>query len=122
MKQNYEDIRSKIADPPLWYDEAGCPRYYDFSPELVNNIYAEEAALLEIACQNCGKRFIVAVSTDSFDRVFYKQSLLRKEEISYGDPPNIGCCPTGPTMGSETREVLELWHRGGKGFDWERVK
>ena len=121
MKQNYSDIRSKIADPPLWYDESGCPRYCDFLPGRASNIYAEEMALLEIACQNCGQRFIVAVSQDSYDRVLYHRVLSQEKEITYGDPPNIGCCPVGPTMGSNTIQLLELWRRG-KGLGWERIR
>lgn len=121
MKQNYDDIRSKIAEPPRWYDEVGCPRYCDFSPKRVNNIYAEKAALLEIACQNCDQRFIVAVSQDSYSLIMRPQMLSQGEEITYGDPPNIGCCPAGPTMSSDIIRVIELWGRLNKTLDWERV-
>lgn len=121
MKQNYEDIRSRITEPPRWYDEAGVPRYVDFSPGRVNNIYAEEVALIEIACQNCDQRFIVAISQDSYSLIMRPQKLSQGEEITYGDPPNIGCCPTGPTMSSNTIKTLEIWRRG-EGFDWGRVR
>ena len=27
----------------------------------------------------------------------------------YGDPPNMGCCPAGPTMNCEDIKILEFW-------------
>ena len=35
---------------------------------------------------------------------------IRDMTIAYGDPPNIGCCPAGPTMNSVPRRVLEYWY------------
>ena len=41
--------------------------------------------------------------------------------LHYGDPPNMGCCPAGPTMSSIPREVLEMWVRGDAGgIRWVR--
>jgi hypothetical protein len=33
MLQHYEDILSRIAEPPRWFDEQGVPRYCEFAPE-----------------------------------------------------------------------------------------
>jgi hypothetical protein len=39
--------------------------------------------------------------------------------VEYGDPPNVGCCPVGPTMSSDSLRVLEFWRRSAG--RWERV-
>ena len=53
MLHHYRDITDKLGRPE-WWDEVGAPRYCKFSPTETNNIYCDEVALLEIACQNCG--------------------------------------------------------------------
>jgi DNA-directed RNA polymerase subunit N (RpoN/RPB10) len=68
MLSNYEDILSRIAEPPRWFDEQGVPRYCDFAPHHIANIYADECALLAIACQSCGRPFIVAHTQNSNPR------------------------------------------------------
>ena len=60
---DYIDITERIAEPPKWWDEHGVPRYAEFSPYLVANIYAEEVVLVEIACQACRSLFPVAFSS-----------------------------------------------------------
>lgn len=127
MNHHYNDIRSRIAEPPRWFDENGVPRYDDFSPRDVANIYAREAVLVRIACQGCGARFDVAFSRD---RIGWKcgkmvelpplADSIRDGSLHYGDPPNIGCCPAGPTMNCDDLRVLEYWRRSKSGFDWDR--
>lgn len=121
MKHHYRDIRDKIATEPLWWDEVGVPRYCVFSPKETNDIYADEVAFLEIACQNCRRRFKVALRAGSRQRREGAPSLdsrVRDGSLHYGDPPNIGCCPAGPTMNSVPLRVLEFWvNDGGK---WRR--
>lgn len=34
---------------------------------------------------------------------------IETRSLHYGDPPNIGCCPAGPTMNSEMIRILEYW-------------
>jgi hypothetical protein len=51
MFNDYSDITERIAEPPKWWDEHGVPRYADYDPWRVANIYAEETALVEAACQ-----------------------------------------------------------------------
>jgi hypothetical protein len=119
MKSSYDDIISRITEPPRWFDENGVPRYCEFAPEL-SNIYAFECALLEIACQGCDKRFSVAVSLDN-DAYLRSQTLLIREvverTIEYGDPPNTECC-SGTTMMSEVIRVLEFWRK--ESGNWAR--
>src|SRR5690606_38100927 len=146
MLHDYKDIRRRIAQEPRWWDEHGVPRYDHFCPSIVADIYAEEAALVLITCQNCGHEFKVAFSKSSMDRITgcerlllhelekrlpktpeefkaiekevfereWKRTLadrIREKCLNYGDPPNIDCCPAGPTMNSEPLRVLEYWRR-----------
>ena len=127
MKANYKDILDRIAEEPIWFDEAGVPRYCDFSPNEISNIYAKEVALVEIACQNCGTRFNVAIAYDPMadlitpwkDMQFTMVDSIKGGGIGYGDPPNIWCCPPGPTMSSDTIRVIEFWYKN-KDLSWER--
>src|ERR1700681_1058651 len=68
MLQHYEDILSRIAEPPRWFDEQGVPRYCDFAPDRIANIHARECALLAIECQSCGRPFIVALDGSTANR------------------------------------------------------
>jgi len=123
----YKDILSRFDGPPEWWDENAVPRFCPFRPEHVANIYAREVALVEIACQNCGRRFDVAFSWHSWAGVIkdpperISKRIERRCGIEYGDPPNARCCPAGPTMTSDTIRVLQFWRRDG-GCDWQRDK
>ena len=123
MHQHYTDITDKLGEPQ-WYDECGVPRYCDFHPSRVNNIYANEVVLLEIVCQNCGQLFQAAMTQDSFDIISGRSTSLAEQVINqtihYGDPPNSGCCPVGATMNSIPLWVIEYWQRGAI-MQWERV-
>jgi hypothetical protein len=114
MRPSYDDITSHIAEEPVWYDEHGVPRYRAFEPGLLS-VYAVEAALVEIACQNCERRFLVSVAKELGDL----HTLQIDEDFEYGDPPNAGCCPSGPTMSSIPKRIIEFWSRVGAG-DWTR--
>lgn len=120
MNCDYADIRSRIPLPPQWFDESAVPRYAAFAPHEVSNIYAREAALVLIGCQSCQTTFNVAFSRSSMDDVRDHMrgrparllaDIIRAGEIHYGDPPNVGCCPAGPTMNSDPLRVLEYWRR-----------
>ena len=123
MLNDYKDIRDLIPFPPKWWDEMGCPRYCEFSPHEISNIYGKQCALLEIACQACGHIFQVAMSTTELDAVrgFTIKRFIEDKTIHYGDPPNIHCCASGPTMNCEDRRVLQFWEKG-KNFNWKRFK
>jgi hypothetical protein len=131
MNTYYGDILSRIPEPPLWWDEVAVPRFCEFSPQEVANIYASYAVLALVTCQGCGTEYRVAFSQGSMDRYLGRdeageirwaptldEAVLEKG-LHYGDPPNGNCCCAGPTMNSEPRRVLEFWKRAG-GMEWER--
>ena len=113
MNNEYYDIRSRIAEPPRWWDEFAVPRYCDFGPRRAADIYAKEAALLLIECQACGAEFHVCMSGRGL------ADAIRDGSVHYGDPPNVGCCVAGPTMNVVDKPVLEYWLREA-GADWQR--
>jgi len=136
MKNDFKDIRDKIKEEPLWYDENGVPRYAKFHPELSPNIYAAEVILLEIACQYCKKRFFVEMNwvhykshpwyrhPESFSnrlRLWLENDRLGWCPIHYGDPPNHNC--VGDTMNCIDIRIVEFWcwDREGLGV-WKRRK
>lgn len=126
MKHDYDDIRSRISEPPTWWDEAGVPRYGTFRPDVVASS-AVEIILLRIACQSCGRPFDVCMTWSARDRHHCIPSLAGRipiGRVEYGDPPNVECCPVGPTMCSEALRVLEFWRQAPYvpgGPQWERV-
>lgn len=123
MHANYKDICELIDFKPVWFDECAVPRYCKFSPKRAANIYAKQVVLLRIRCQGCQHRFDVCMSWSQKDSVMYGIHPLEKQisegSIHYGDPPNIGCCPAGPTMNSEPVRVLQYW-TANKFGDWRR--
>lgn len=132
MNNDYLDIRARIKEPPRWWDEHAVPRYSEFSPDELADIYADECVLLEIRCQGCKRPFLVAMSVNRADRLMLGDdgphafpALIESNEIHYGDPPNVGCCPSGPTMSSEPVRVVEYWQltndaRGRTAPEWKR--
>lgn len=119
MHHHYADITSLIAQAPKWYDENAVPRYCDFHPSHLANVYAAEAALVLIACQACRTTFRVAFSemnqrhrlwdNDQKTRVAFISDLIADRSLHYGDPPNIGCCGSGASMNSVPISVIEYW-------------
>lgn len=111
-----------MIDAPRWWDEHGVPRYCAPDPQKVANIYAREVAFVRIACQVCGREFLVAHSRypggDSDPSALAKR--IADRELWYGDPPNVGCCAPGPTMNSVPLRVEQYWHRTGHRKEWER--
>lgn len=121
MNHHYRDITDKLG-APQWWDEHAVPRYCDFSPNKTANIYRREVVLLEIRCQDCERPFRVCMTLGSLDEARGIPSLvnaIRSAELHYGDPPNVGCCPAGPTMNSIPVRVLEFWNC--RPFEAERV-
>jgi hypothetical protein len=105
--QCYDDILSRISEKPLWFDEYAVPRYCEFAPNKLANIYAHEAALAEITCQNCKRMFRVAFSGANWDSGTIADA-IRSRTLHFGDPPN-NCCSSGATMNSEPQRVIEYW-------------
>lgn len=133
MHNSYRDITSRITEDPAWFDENGVPRYGVFTPNALPDIYADECALVEIACQDCRTRYRVAFSSSKMSRVMTAMRLgqdhsaipnrpiadaIRCGAIDYGDPPNHGhdegCA--GPTMTSDAVRVLEYWSRNDPAY------
>jgi hypothetical protein len=123
MFNDYSDITERIAEPPLWWDEQGVPRYAEFEPHLVANIYAREVALMEVACSQCWTRFRAAVSTAGVlgepDRHDLAES-IETRTISYGDPPNYRNYRSGPSSSCYDLRVLQYWLRPAGWGEWVR--
>lgn len=120
----YEDILSRIDESPKWFDEQGVPRFEKFSPDQCADIYAQEVVFFEIECQNCRRKFDVCESWSSLacDRENSLGKSIPLYGLHYGDPPNIECCPAGPTMSSMTIKIHEFWRRANHGpMEWVRV-
>ena len=120
VNQPYRDIIERLGTPD-WWDEAGVPRYGEFHPDMCNSIYGGEAALMKIACQNCGTEFKVAVKPNT---PWEPDSAISDRArdgglVPYGDPPNTGCCPEGPTMSSLSVDYISYWERSSEtGWEW----
>jgi hypothetical protein len=118
MHPSYHDIISRIGTPPLWYDEHAVPRYCVFEPGRSASIYIGELALVEISCQDCGRKFQVAFSSINCGELPVATA-IRAKTLDYGDPPRhdyLDKCVAGDTMNSQPRRVLEYWHRHDKAF------
>lgn len=123
MKPNYIDILQVAAESgrlPLWYNEQGVPRFAPFHPRLCASLMHQEAVLAEIRCQPCGTPFLVALtwSSQDYSREHFDLPplprltagrLAARNAFSYGDPPNVGCCPSGHVMSSEFHRIVEAW-------------
>ncbi len=122
MHHRYADILDRIPEAPTWFDEYAVPRFVPFAPDRLADIYATEAALVEIACAGCERPFLVAFSVGRMEMILRKgvslEQRVRDKTLHYGDPPNIDCCPSGPTMNSDPVRVVEFWSR--EKFDWRR--
>ena len=133
MHNDFSDITSRIAEAPSWFDTNGVPRYGDFTPKALPDIYCDECALVEIACQDCEKRYKVAFSSSKLERLTPRLRIeadittidprpiataIRSHSLGYGDPPNClhkpGCA--GPTMTSDPVRVLEYWSRNDQAY------
>lgn len=119
MKPFYEDIISRIPEEPKWWDENGVPRYCEFEPGL--QPYTDEAALVLIACQSCGREFKVSISVE-----YRHPSLTTCGDVQYGDPPNgcsyddLGPC-SGMAMSTDAQRILEFWSRRNPEHEWKRL-
>lgn len=130
MHHDYQDILALTDQPPVFWQQGGVPRFAAFSPQAVPDIYADEAALVQIRCQVCGHPFDVCFTSSATDRLarsfrvarnaskaakiserYRISEQVRAGTLHYGDPPNVGCCPAGPTMSSEAVRVIEFHRR-----------
>ncbi len=91
MFTEYSDILDKIPEPPQWWDEHRVPGYVEFAPHRVADIYADEAALAEIACFGCLTIYKLACSSLDFEA--YERAgpplaaAIRRGDLQLCDPP-----------------------------------
>jgi hypothetical protein len=69
--------------------------------------------LVLIACQSCGHEFRVGMDWYRLDtKASFEERITKSRiDIYYGDPPNIGCCLSGPTETAVLLQVLEFWRK-----------
>lgn len=115
----YHEIIEKFGREPDWWTEDGFPRYVQFRPEECG-IYAMQVALLQIECQSCGHRFNVVREWSPTGLDDTPPISKTPNAIGYGDPPNLPCCASGPTMQSDTIRILEFWSRVDI-WEWKRI-
>lgn len=122
MLADYADITSRIAEAPTWWDEHGVPRYGEPGPDMAADIYAEECALVLIACQSCRREFPVLFTRGMLERALHPDGptlrrLIEDGTIHYGDPPRHDWkdCGAGDTMNCLDLRVLSYWRRGKLG-------
>jgi hypothetical protein len=127
MFNDYSDITDRIAEPPTWFDEHGVPRYGDFEPHKVANIYAIEVAVVEVACQGCRQKFQVAFSfhvprglEEMVGNCISLAEAIRKGLLWYGDPPNYNHCRSGVADTCYELRVLQYWSRPAGFGKWVR--
>jgi len=124
MNADFKDILSRIDEEPKWWDEGGVPRYCEFHPSNISYIYAQQVVLQEVACQGCGKRYIVCASTgyDTFTNYMHDDNNVFSP-FHYGDPPN-NCdedCLAGATMNVDFIRIIQFWVRDKTTeYDWKR--
>lgn len=131
MKGSYDDILSRIADPVLWHDENGAPRFAPFAPALRADPVTGETALVEVACRACRRAFRVCCSrAQAVDGAASSvaQEIRAGNAALYGAPPchtteleratGMDGCAAGEAMPSVAVQVLEYWCRMGDA--WER--
>lgn len=131
MYPDYKDIRSRISDPPTWFDTNGVPRYGPYKP-CSENIYADESALFEIACQGCDRRALIGMDISllswvngQFMRdVYQRPSATDPGSLGFGDFPRMlgpdgdDCC-SGVTMTTGVTRIVEFWTRSHM-HEWTR--
>ena len=135
MLPEYADIVARLG-PPVWWDYHGVPRYKSFHPEMCG-VYARFVAYLEIGCQSCRTRFMVAIDrTEAMvwpEIAYTVDHLPTKDDIRwfhYGDPPRHNLSDyqhgakgwekhcSGTTMNCLTHRIVEFWRRTNEG--WKR--
>lgn len=115
MHRSYNDILSRIPEPPLWWQEGGIPRYDVFDPRWSTSVYASEVVLAEIACQHTGLRFFVTLEGGAKRLI---ANAIRDHSLRYGDPPNIPGVSAFST--SDMLRVVEYWSRSHQEYVVDR--
>lgn len=128
MLISYDDITSRISEPPKWYTKEGYPRYCGFSPKETG-VYSVFSILVEIQCQSCHRTFLVG---EGFNRYNIFELLRLNEEkyinvledivksYHYGDPPRHFCTGGGDTMNCDDIRFIEVWEKKNYPLEWLR--
>lgn len=122
MLPDYNDIKSRISAPPLWFDTYGVPRYDPFTPDHLG-VYDVIAVLVEIECQSCGIKMLVGEGWPAYIFPFGHEEPIHCTldgivgKYHYGDPPNHGCI--GDTMNCIDLRVLQAWEKEHV-HEWQR--
>lgn len=139
MYCRYQDITDKLGEPK-WWDEEGVPRYCDFSPDNVADIYADKAVLVIIKCQGCGRYLPVAWSFNKLKIVCWVPEHPKGHEcfaqltyptkdnsgsVGYGDAPAHDnregeYCHLGCVMTTDVVQIKEFW--SSDKLEWKRHK
>lgn len=112
---NYADITSRIKEQPKWWDAHGVPRYDNFNPRLISNIYASEVMLMKIECDSCRRKFDVEMTkrprtdSDSLANMIAYIGTGLGIAPHYGDPPRHDC--VGDVMNSTALKIKEFWRK-----------
>ena len=110
----YEDVMSRIAEPPTWWTN-GFPRFGPFQPTAVD-IYTRCVALVHTKCL-CGFDFHEAVHVVGGEKQIEAfKARVAQGRIGMGDPPNAceylsGRPCDGQSSTSREIRVLEFWER-----------
>jgi hypothetical protein len=118
LNRSYEDLFALTTVEPTFFQKGGVPRWGTFEPGRSTDVYAVEAATMEISCQGCDARFHVLMERRSHGEPKTLAERILDGSIHYGDPPNVGCCPSGPSMNSEPVRILGYWSRSD--WQWKR--
>lgn len=122
MYADYNDIRSRIAESPTWFDQHGAPRYGTWAP-AATDIHADDACLFEIACQGCDLRVLIGMDVHrAWHAATFGEYIrpTRADPGSYGFGdfprrlgPNNGDCCVGVTMTTQVTRIVEFWVKEG---------
>ena len=85
--------------------------WFEAPRSRVADIYADEAALAEIACFGCLTIYKLACSSLDFE-AYERAGLplaaaIRRGDLQLCDPPNPGCCRDGPSTGCYNLKILQ---------------
>ena len=119
MHVRYNDIVSRVSEPPVWWLR-GVPRYGPFRPGDAT-VYGYQIALVHTRCQSCGQRYDVAAEPEPYRNL--RNVIAFESQLDIGDPPNVCHNPphcTGTVMTSDQIAVLEFWERDGSTTVWTR--
>ena len=106
MHVPYDDILSRIPEPPVWWS-SGVPRYVPFEPHMTY-IYAREAMLVDAECQSCGRKF--ALGLHSHQAGVFRAKLAGPDNMwGWSDPPYHHC--HGDSMNVIVTRILEFWEQ-----------